>query len=159
MRKAANVLDGGPDLPEGFWYSVKTRLLGPPLVNEQLGEQRLSKPLALGVLSPDGISSSAYGTEEILIALVPLAGIAAFPAVGPYKLEICVGVVLLMCYGNLRGIKEAGKAFAVPTYLFAGSVILMIVVGLVREAFGHLPLYDPATMHGTYALGSGTEGI
>jgi hypothetical protein len=35
----------------------------------------------------------------------------------------------------------------------------MIVVGLVREAFGHLPLYDPATMHGTYALGSGTEGI
>ncbi len=71
-----DILDGGPDLPEGFWYSVKRRLLGPPLVNEQLGEQRLSKPLALGVLSPDGISSSAYGTEEILIALLPLAGTA-----------------------------------------------------------------------------------
>src|SRR6201999_2499821 len=236
MRKAANVLDGGPDLPEGFLYWVKRRLLDPPLVNEQLGEQRLSKPLALGVLSPDGISSSAYGTEEILIALVPIAGMAAFalilpltlvillvmtlvvlsyrevvmvyirpggsyvvarenfgprvaqicavallidyvltaavqiaagpaavasaiPAVGPYKLEICVGVVLLMCYGNLRGLKEAGKAFAVPTYLFAGSVILMILVGLIREVIGNLHAVDPATLHGTYTIGSSSEGL
>jgi amino acid transporter len=222
--------------PDPFWYTAKTRLLGPPLVNDQLGEQRLNKPLALGVLSPDGISSSAYGTEEILIALVPIAGIAAFtlilpltlvillvmtlvvlsyrevvmvyirpggsyvvarenfgprvaqicavallidyvvtvavqiaagtaavasaiPAIGPYKLEICVGVVLLMCYGNLRGLKEAGKAFAVPTYLFAGSVTLMILVGLVREVIGNLHPVNPATLHGTYALGSGSEGI
>jgi amino acid transporter len=222
--------------PDPFWYTAKTRLLGPPLVNEQLGEQRLNKPLALGVLSPDGISSSAYGTEEILIALVPIVGMAAFtlilpltlvillvmtlvvlsyrevvmvyirpggsyvvarenfgprvaqicavallidyvvtvavqiaagtaavasaiPAVGPYKLEICVGVVLLMCYGNLRGLKEAGKAFAVPTYLFAGSVVLMILVGLVREVIGNLHPVDPATLHGTYALGSSSEGL
>src|SRR6201996_3899191 len=81
--KPAGVLDGGgqggpppparprSSLPDSFWYTTKTRLLGPPLVNEQLGEQRLSKPLALGVLSPDGISSSAFGTREILIALVP----------------------------------------------------------------------------------------
>ena len=33
---------------------------------------------------------------------------------------ISIGIVLLMCYGNLRGIREAGRAFAVPTYLFAG---------------------------------------
>ncbi|HUN33290.1 MAG TPA: amino acid permease [Trebonia sp.] len=222
--------------PDSVWYSAKKRLLGPPLVNDQLGEQRLSKPLALGVLSPDGISSSAYGTEEILIALLPMAGLAAFtlilpmtlvvlfvmvlvllsyreivmvyirpggsyvvarenfgpkiaqvcavallidyvvtvavqiaagtaavasavPAVGPYKLEICVAVVLLMCYGNLRGIKEAGKAFAVPTYLFAGSVILMIVVGLFREALGNLRPIDPHTLHGTYTIGSGSEGL
>jgi len=84
---------------------------------------------------------------------------SAFPGIGPYKLEICVGVVLLMCFGNLRGLKEAGRAFAVPTYLFAGSVILMIVVGVIREMFGHLPLYDPTTMHGAYTLGPGTEGI
>ena len=248
MAKPAGTLDGGGGQVgrqvatqrarqgDPFWYTAKTKLLGPPLVNEQLGEQRLSKPLALGVLSPDGISSSAYGTEEILIALVPTVGLAAFtlilpltlvillvmtlvvlsyrevvmvyirpggsyvvarenfgpriaqvcavallidyvvtvavqiaagtaavasaiPSIGPYKLEICVGVVVLMCFGNLRGIKEAGKAFAVPTYLFAGSVILMIVVGLVREAFGKLPLFDPATQHGTYVLGHSTEGL
>src|SRR6202161_2648694 len=199
MRKGATALDGGPDRPEGFLYSVNRRLLGPPLVNEQLGEQRLSKPLALGVLSPDGISSSAYGTEEILIALLQVAGLAAFtlilpltlvilfvmilvvlsyreivmvyirpggsyvvarenfgpriaqicavallidyvvtvavqvaagtaagasaiPAIGPYRLETCVGVVVLMAFGKLRGLKEAGRSFAVPTYLFSGSV-------------------------------------
>src|SRR5579875_876414 len=226
MRKAANVLDGGPDLPEGFLYSVKRRLLGPPLVNEQLGEQRLSKPLALGVLSPDGISSSAYGTEEILIELLPYFGLFAFtlilpftlvillvmllvilsyrevvmvyirpggsyvvarqnfgpktaqvcavallidyivtvavqtaagtaaiastfPAIGPYDRYITIGVVLLMCFGNLRGIKEAGRFFAIPTYLFAGSVVLMIVVGLVRQLFFHLPVLDVSTVHDT----------
>ena len=236
MPKSTGLLDGHGRQPDTVWYTAKTKLLGPPLVNEQLGEQRLSKPLALGVLSPDGISSSAYGPEEILIALLPMAGLAAFtlilpmtlvilfvmtlvvlsyreivmvyirpggsyivarenfgpriaqvcavallidyvvtvavqvaagtaavasaiPAVGPYKLEICIGVVLLMCFGNLRGIKEAGRSFAVPTYLFAGSVILMIVVGLIREAFGHLQPYDTATMHGTYTIGGGASGL
>ena len=234
MPRPAGLLERSGSQPEGFWYTAKRRLLGPPLVNEQLGEQRLSKPLALGVLSPDGISSSAYGTEEILIVLVPLAGLAAFtlilpltlvilfvmalvvlsyreivmvyirpggsyvvarenfgpriaqvcavallidyvvtvavqisagtaavasavPAIGPYKLEICVGVVLLMCYGNLRGIKEAGRSFAVPMYLFAGSVLLMILVGLVREALGNLPPVAPQP--GMYALGGGTAPV
>ena len=235
MPKPTGLLDR-PGQSDTFWYTAKTKLLGPPLVNEQLGEQRLSKPLALGVLSPDGISSSAYGTEEILIALLPVAGLAAFtlilpltlvilfvmilvvlsyreivmvyirpggsyvvarenfgpriaqicavallidyvvtvavqvaagtaavasaiPAIGPYKLEICVGVVVLMAFGNLRGLKEAGRSFAVPTYLFSGSVILMIVVGLIREAMGNLHAIPASTMHGTYALGSGTDGI
>ena len=235
-RKAAGLLDRSSGLPDTFWYTTKRRLLGPPLVNQDLGEQRLSKPLALGVLSPDGISSSAYGTEEILIVLVPALGIAAFslilpmtlvilfvmvlvllsyreivmvyirpggsyvvarenfgpriaqvcavallidyvvtvavqvaagtaavasafPGIGPYKLEICVGVVLLMCLGNLRGLKEAGRAFAVPTYLFAGAVILMIVVGLIREVLGNLPRADPHALAGTYGLGSGSAGL
>src|SRR5487761_568305 len=203
-RKAAALLERSSGaLPDSFWYSTKRRLLGPPLVNQDLGEQRLSKPLALGVLSPDGISSSAYGTEEILIVLVPAMGVAAFslilpmtlvilfvmvlvllsyreivmvyirpggsyvvarenfgpriaqvcavallidyggtvagqtaagtaavasafPAVGRYKLEVTVGVVLLMAFGNLRGIKEAGRAFAIPTFLFTGAVVVMI---------------------------------
>ncbi len=235
-RKDAGLLERTSGLPDTFWYSAKRRLLGPPLVNQDLEEQRLSNPLALGVLSPDGISSSAYGTEEILIVLVPAVGLAAFtlllpmtliillvmtlvvlsyreivmvyirpggsyvvarenfgpriaqvaavallidyvvtvavqtaagtaavasafPAVGPYKLEVTVGVVLLMCFGNLRGIREAGRSFAVPTYLFAGSVILMIVVGLIRAALGDLQRYDPHTLPGAYPVGSGTAGL
>jgi amino acid transporter len=67
--------------------------------------------------------------------------------------------VLLMAFGNLRGIKEAGRAFAVPTYLFAGAVILMIIVGLIREIMGKLQPADPATLHGVYHLGSSSEGI
>lgn len=231
-----SVVEAGHKAPEGLFYAAKRRLLGPPLVNSQLGEQRLSKPLALGVLSPDGISSSAYGPEEILIALMPLAGLAAFdlilpmtlvillvmtlvvlsyreivmvyirpagsyvvakenfgprvaqicavallidyvvtvavqtaggtaaiasafPGIGPYKLWITIGVVLVMCYGNLRGLKEAGRAFAVPTYLFAGSVILMIVVGLIREVTNNLPTYDAHSLAGTVSIGSGNAGL
>ena len=72
VRKATGLLSAGQgnELPETIWYTAKRRLLGPPMINAQLREQRLSKTLALGVLSPDGISSSAYGTEEILIELI-----------------------------------------------------------------------------------------
>src|SRR5215472_12724301 len=237
LRKAAGLLTTpGSDLPESFGYSVKRRLLGPPMVNEQLGEQRLSKTLALGVLSPDGISSSAYGTEEMLIELLPVFGIAAFtlilpmtgvilfvmtlvvlsyrevvmvytraggsyvvardnfgprvaqiaavallidyvvtvavqiaagtaaiasaaPELGRYSLEISIGVILLMCYGNLRGIREAGKAFAAPTYLFSASIILMLVVGLIREITGTLPTQNVTEWTGTVAIGPGTAGV
>ena len=54
-----------------------------------------------------------------------------------------------MCLGNLRGIKEAGRFFAIPTYLFAGSVVLMIVVGLFRQLFFHLPVLDVSSLHDT----------
>jgi amino acid transporter len=238
LRKAAGLLERtqGSDLPESFGYSVKRRLLGPPMVNEELRHQRLSNLIALGVLSPDGISSSAYGTEEMLIELLPVFGIAAFalilpmtgvilfvmalvvlsyrevvtvytraggsyvvarenfgpriaqvaavallidyvvtvavqvaagtaavasavPALGPYVTEISVGLVLVMCFGNLRGIREAGKAFALPTYLFTGSVVLMIAVGLLREALGNLHPQNVHNMTGTYPIGNGTAGL
>ena len=238
MRKAAGLLSGGQgnELPETVWYTAKRRLLGPPMINAQLREQRLSKTLALGVLSPDGISSSAYGTEEILIELIQVFGLAAFavlmpmtavilfvmllvvllyrevvvvytraggsyvvardnfgpriaqvaavallidyvvtvavqiaagtaavasafPAIGPYVTEISIGIILLMCFGNLRGIREAGKIFALPTYLFSGSVILMIVVGLVREALGKLPQQNIYDLHGLYKIGSGASSV
>ena len=235
--KAAGLLGGTPDdLPESFGYSIKRRLLGPPMVNEELRHQRLSNLIALGVLSPDGISSSAYGTEEMLIELLPVFGVAAFalilpmtgvilfvmllvvlsyrevvtvytraggsyvvarenfgpriaqvaavallidyvvtvavqvaagtaavasafPALGPYVKEISIGVVLVMCYGNLRGIREAGKFFALPTYLFTGSILLMIAVGLVREVLGNLHPQDLHNLHGTYTVGAGTAGL
>jgi len=236
IRNAVGFLGRGGELDDGFWYSVKRRLLGPPMVNEQLRHQRLSKPLALGVLSPDGISSSAYGPEEILIALIPVVGLAAFtiilpitlvilvvmvlvvlsyrevvmvyirpggsyvvarenfgprvaqiaavallidyvvtvavqitagtaavvsafPALGPFTEPIIIGVILLMCYGNLRGLKEAGRIFAVPTFLFSGLVILMIVVGLLREVLGDLPRANPHDLPHHYPIGAGTAGI
>ena len=60
LRKPASLpgIDGASGLPESSWYSVKRRLLGPPLASEQLQVERLSKPLGLGVLSCDGISSA-----------------------------------------------------------------------------------------------------
>jgi len=73
------VPDQGPRQPG------KDRRPGPratrPLVTGQLAGERLSRPLALGVLSCDGLSSAAYGTEEILYALLPFFGLAAFTLV------------------------------------------------------------------------------
>jgi amino acid transporter len=238
MRKAAGLIGGGQgnELPETFWYTAKRRLLGPPMINAELRDQRLSKKLALGVLSPDGISSSAYGTEEILIELLPIFGLAAFaviipvtgvvlfvmllvvllyrevvvvytraggsyvvardnfgpriaqvaavallidyvvtvavqiaagtaavasafPGIGPYTREISIGVILLMCFANLRGIREAGKVFALPTYLFSAAVILMIVVGLARAGLGNLPQQNVDHMTGLYKVGPGTSSF
>src|SRR5450432_2104359 len=216
MRRAVGSLVRQNDPDEGFGYVVKRKLLGRPLINEQLGDQRLSKRLALGVLAPDGISSSAYGTEEILIELLkgglgvaafalilPLTGVVLFVmalvvlsyrevvtvytrAGGSYVVArdnfgpkvaqiaavallidyvvtvavqvaagtaavasavpalnhpdlitiISIAIVILMCYGNLRGIREASRAFALPTYLFSGIVIVLIITGLVLEIFG-----------------------
>jgi hypothetical protein len=97
VRTAAPVPRRQPaELPEGFWFSVKCRALGLPLVTEQLKNQRLSRPLALGVLSCDGLSSAAYGTEEILRALLPFFGLAAFSLVLPMTLLILFGVVLVV---------------------------------------------------------------
>ena len=65
LCKAASLpgADGTSHLPESSWCSVTRRLLGPPLVNEQLHIERLSKPLGLGVLSCDGIgvAREAFG--------------------------------------------------------------------------------------------------
>ncbi len=231
--RAASAADSQEDLGESLGYAIKRRLLGPPLVTEQLREERLSKPLALGVLAPDGISSSAYGTEEILIELLkgglgiaafalilPLTGVVLFVMVlvvlsyrevvtiytraggsyvvarenfGPRVAQVAavallidyvvtvavqvaagtaavasaipalrnpnlltiisICVVLLMLYGNLRGIREAGRTFAVPTYLFTGVMMLVIVVGLVREIFGNLPRWHVAP--GAHVYGAG----
>ena len=47
--------------------------------------------------------------------------------------------VLILASGNLRGVREAGKAFALPTYLFSVAAGLVVVVGVAREIFGDLP--------------------
>jgi amino acid transporter len=234
LRKAASLPGAGgvTGLPESSWYSVKRHLLGPPLASEQLRFERLSKPLGLGVLSCDGISSANYGSELILHELLPFFGLAAFTLLLPMTGVILLGIVLvvlsyrevvtvytraggsyvvarenfgprvaqvaavalmvdyvvtvavqtaagsaailstfpalarplgdtttllaiavtatlIMCYVNLLGVRENGKAFAVPTYLFSASVGLMIIAGLWREMFdGGLPrvTWQPGTV-------------
>jgi hypothetical protein len=65
-----------PELPEPLSYRIKNVLLGRPLVTEELATERLGTAMAMGVLSPDAISSSAYGTEEMLVELVKYVGVA-----------------------------------------------------------------------------------
>ena len=85
----------------------------------------------------------------VTVAVQTAAGSAAilstFPALarplGDTKtlLLIAVAATLIMCYGNLRGVRENGKTFGVPTYWFTGAVTLMIILGVGQEIFGGLP--------------------
>jgi amino acid transporter len=58
--------------------------------------------------------------------------ISAVPALHDIRVEIGVMAIILIMVGNLRGLRESGNIFAIPTYLFAGSTLLMIAVGVFR---------------------------
>jgi len=216
---APKVLTEHAHLKDPFSYKIKRKLLGNPLNRHTLRHQRLKKRFALGILSSDCISSSAYGSEQILIALVPAFGLAAFamlmpmtaivlvilfiitlsyrnvisvytkvggayivsrenfgpvvaqiaavalmldyivtlaiqsaagvaaiistfPELAPWKIHMTLLIILLLTYGNLRGVKEAGKAFALPTYLFVGSMAIVFSIGIFRQITGSLPVLD-----------------
>jgi len=124
-----------PELPDSFWYAAKRRLLGPPLVTEQLSSQRLSKPLALGVLSCDGLSSAAYGTEEILYALLPFFGLAAFTLVLPMTLLVLFGVLLVvLSYREVVSVyTRAGGSYVVARENFGPRVAQIAAVALLID--------------------------
>ena len=157
-RKAAGLLDRSSGLPDTFWYTTKRRLLGPPLVNQDLGEQRLSKPLALGVLSPDGISSSAYGTEEILIVLVPALGIAAFSLILPMTLVILfVMVLVLLSYREIVMVYiRPGGSYVVARENFGPRIAQVCAVALLIDYVVTVAVQVAA---GTAAVASAFPGI
>lgn len=207
-------------LKDPLRYKIKRRLLGQPHNRHSLSHQRLSKRYALGILSSDCISSSAYGSEQILIALLPAFGLAAFgiimpmtavvisililitlsyrnvievytktggayivsrdnfgpvvaqvaavalmldyivtvaiqsaagvaaiistfPNLAQWKMHMIVTVIAILTFGNLRGVKEAGKAFAMPTYFFVGCMFIVFGMGIWRLINGTLPMLDP----------------
>src|SRR5271168_3797364 len=219
-------------IPPSLIDSWKRILLGEPLTTEQLASERLSNPVALGAISPDAISSTAYGPEQVMIELLPRAGMAAFtlllpiigvilfilllvsasyrgvvmtyaraggsymvardnfgprwaqvaaaallidyvvtaavqpaagtvalcsaiPALHPYHLEITIGVLVLICVANLRGLRQSGRTFAITTYSFVIMITLTILTGLFREIFWGLPKYDPAHIAGAVPVHQG----
>lgn len=227
-RRRAPVLTSHANLakfyPESWDYRLKRFFLGKPLVTEQLSGQRLNRAIALGVLSPDCISSSAYGTEEILVQLTPFIGLAAFalvvpimfvivgvlflvttsyldvikyyttaggsyvvardnfgpkvaqiaavallidytvtvavqcsagtaaltsafPRLEPDALLITVVVVLILIYGNLRGLREAGSYFALPTYFYVLTLSITIFVGFYKKLAGTLARIPQPPVH------------
>lgn len=202
-------------LQDPLSYKLKKALLGKALNRHELHHQRLLKRYALGILSSDCISSSAYGSEQILIALIPAFGLASFtllipmtavilvilvlltlsynnviakytssggayivarenlgtfwsvvaavalildyvvtiaiqsaagvvalvslfPALSSLVVILTIAVIVLLTFGNLRGVKEAGKSFALPTYLFAGSMAVVFLIGIIRSITGSL---------------------
>ncbi len=198
-----------------MWRWLKQFLIGRPLETAVLHEQRLSKKAGLAVFSSDAVSSVAYGTEEILLALVIAgtaalslsiptaiiitvllvilvisysqtiyaypsgggaytvakenlgitaglvagaallidyvltvsvsiaAGIAAItsavPALHPHTVQLCVAAIVFIMLANLRGVRESAAIFAVPVFLFIGSGLLMVFVGVGKGLSGGHP--------------------
>ena len=199
--------------PRGTAYGIKRLVLGPALPTANLSHERLGKVTALPVFASDAMSSVAYGTEEILRILVPVAGVAAFslvfpisiaiaivlvtlvfsyrqtikayPSAGgayivtkdnfgvlpaqvagvalltdyvltvavsisagvaaiitaatwlhPYRVPLALGFLAILVWGNLRGVRESGKMFAVPPYLFIAGVLVMLGYAFYRLTLG-----------------------
>ena len=72
---------------------------------------------------------------------------AAIPALRGHETICAVVLVIVLASINLRGIREAGSAFAVPTYAFMVAILGMAVVGFIRLATGHLPHAESASFH------------
>ncbi len=121
--------------PETWSYRLKRVMLGRPLVTEQLSGERLNRIVALGVLAPDCISSSAYGTEEILTQMTPFIGIAAFALVVPIMFVI-IGVLFFVTISYLDVIKyytTAGGSYVVARDNFGPKIAQIAAVALLID--------------------------
>jgi amino acid transporter len=100
----------------------------------------LAALVAAGALLVDYVLTVAVSTTSAVEQLI-----SAFPSIADGRILFGVVAITIMTIGNLRGIRESGNIFALPTYLFVGSALLMIAVGLVRViAFGEgAPPPDP----------------
>lgn len=202
-------------MPDAY-HELKRRIVGQPLPTTAEIHHRLSKKLALPVFSADAISSTAYATEEILLALVTAGAVglrysfgvsvavvvllwmvavsyqqtvraypngggsyivgrenlglvpglvaaasllvdyvmtvavsvasgvaaltSAFPGLLEWRVLIAVLLVVLIAVANLRGVRESGMIFAVPTYSFVVLCGGLVLVGIIRWATGSLPV-------------------
>src|SRR6202046_2904558 len=83
--------------------------------------------LAAAALLAYYILTAAVGISAGVGALV-----SAVPSLLPHTVSMCVGILIIVTILNLRGVREAGTAFAIPTYLFVGTLLITIVGGAVR---------------------------
>lgn len=126
---------------------------------------------------PAQMAAAALLTDYILTVAVSISsGVAqiasAFPALVPHRVEISVGMIFLVMMINLRGVKEAGRAFAIPTYFFIAMMFTTVGVGVFRFLIGSLgQVVDPPALealHGAalvtpflilHAFSSGTAAL
>src|SRR5215208_4693247 len=98
---------------------------------------------------PAQTAGAALLTDYILTVSVSISSgvaqiVSAYPAIFPYRVWLAVIAVLFIMLINLRGVKESGKAFALPTYFFVLMIIVTVVFGIFRYLTGSLGLVvDP----------------
>jgi amino acid transporter len=113
----------------------------------------------LGTLPGLTAAASLLIDYVLTVSVSVAAGVAAItslvPGLLPYTVELSVGAVLLITIANLRGIRESGSIFAVPTYVFVVTMYALLGYGLFRLATGELVYTPPESVMqpGTAALG------
>ena len=123
------------EIPERWSYRAKRRLLGAPLVTANLHEEKLSKKAALGVLSSDCISSSAYGSEEMLIYLLAAFGLTGFQILLPMTGVVLVVLILMtLSYREVVMVyTKAGGSYVVARENFGPKVAQIASVALMID--------------------------
>ncbi len=90
------------------------------------------------------LAAAALMIDYILVAAVGISAgvgalVSAVPQLQPHTLAICLGILVAVTIVNLRGVREAGVAFMIPTYAFLGSLLCAIFIGVTKTvlAAGH----------------------
>jgi amino acid transporter len=114
----------------------------------------------LGTL-PSLVGAAALLTDYVLTVAVSIsAGIFAItsflPSLANHRVALSLACLLLLVLANLRGVRESGLLFALPTYAFVTAVLALVAVGLVQLATGHL--HHAVTPH-ALPVGAGSIGI
>jgi amino acid transporter len=97
---------------------------------------------------PGLVAAAALMIDYVLTVAVSVAAgmaalISAVPALLPHREALCVAAILLVTVVNLRGVRESGQFFAVPTYIFIATIAAMLGVGVVQILFGHAARVEP----------------
>ena len=97
------------------------------------------------------IVASALLVDYVLTVAVSVASgvdniISAFPLLNPFRVWIAIIFLALLAAVNLRGVRESSKAFALPTYLFIASIVVMVITALVEALSGHAPVAESASL-------------
>ncbi len=87
------------------------------------------------------IAGSALMTDYVLTVAVSVASgldavVSAFPVVATHRVLMCIGIIVFIAFTNLRGIRQSGNIFAIPTYLFIAAMLLMITTVCFKLATG-----------------------
>jgi amino acid transporter len=114
-------------------------------------------------LMPAQVAGVALLTDYVLTVSVSIAAgtaamVSAFSALRPYTVPISVVFICIIAFGNLRGVRESGRIFAVPTYFFVLNMLVLLGLGLGRMLWGDLPV----ALHGQEGLmefGSSGDGV
>src|SRR6476661_4067204 len=120
------------------------------VAHENLGE--IPGLIAAASLLIDYVLTVAVSVSAGVFAITSLAATWGYLGLSDYRVEIALGCIALITVINLRGVKESGLIFSVPTYVFIISMVCMVVYGIFQTAIGGWVVAAPKVAEATSAI-------